>query len=79
MANQFGRRRFIILGGAGIAGTMLLKACTKPGASPSTSPDAATSPSAPVAANGTRSKWGFCTPSVVRWRSVKRALLMPNN
>ena len=57
MANQFGRRRFIILGGAGIAGTMLLKACTKPGSAPTaspsaTTPDAAVSPSAaPVAAN----------------------------
>ena len=65
MANQFGRRRFIILGGAGIAGTMLLKACTKPGATPTaspsaTTPDAAASPSAaPVAATGNTIKVGI--------------------
>ena len=65
MANQFGRRRFIILGGAGIAGTMLLKACTKPGSAPTaspsaTTPDAAVSPSAaPVAANGNTIKVGI--------------------
>jgi urea transport system substrate-binding protein len=64
MANQFGRRRFIILGGAGVAGTLLLKACTKPGssptASPSASPDTAASPSAaPVAASGNTVKVGL--------------------
>ncbi len=64
MANQFGRRRFIILGGAGLAGTMLLKACTNPAstptASPSASPTTAESPSAsPVAANGNTVKVGI--------------------
>jgi urea transport system substrate-binding protein len=64
MANQFGRRRFIILGGAGLAGTMLLKACTNPAsnptASPSASPTTAESPStAPVAANGNTIKVGI--------------------
>jgi urea transport system substrate-binding protein len=64
MANQFGRRRFIILGGAGIAGTMLLKACTNPASNPSDSPIAspttAESPStAPVAANGNTIKVGI--------------------
>ncbi len=64
MANQFGRRRFIILGGAGLAGTMLLKACTNPAstptASPSASPTTAESPStSPVAANGNTVKVGI--------------------
>jgi urea transport system substrate-binding protein len=64
MANQFGRRRFIILGGAGVAGTMLLKACTNPGSTPTTSssasPDTSASPSsAPVAANGNTIKVGI--------------------
>jgi urea transport system substrate-binding protein len=64
MANQFGRRRFIILGGAGIAGTVLLKACTNPAsnptASPSASPTTAESPSAaPVAASGNTIKVGI--------------------
>jgi urea transport system substrate-binding protein len=64
MANQFGRRRFIILGGAGIAGTVLLKACTNPASNPSDSPIAspttAESPStAPVAANGNTIKVGI--------------------
>ena len=64
MANQFGRRRFIILGGAGLAGTVILNACTKPGSSPtatpSTDPAASTSPTtAPVAANGKTVKVGI--------------------
>ena len=64
MANQFGRRRFILLGGAGLAGTVILNACTKPGSSPtatpSTAPTAGTSPTtAPVAANGQTVKVGI--------------------
>lgn len=64
MANQFGRRRFIILGGAGIAGTVLLKACTNPASNPTASPSAAPttteSPSAsPVAAGGNTIKVGI--------------------
>ena len=43
MANQFGRRRFIILGGAGIAGTLLLKACSSnPASTPTANPKAST-------------------------------------
>ena len=63
MASQFGRRRFIILGGAGIAGTMLLKACTNPASTPTASPSASPtteSPStAPVAASGNTIKVGI--------------------
>ncbi|WP_373541361.1 transporter substrate-binding protein [Chamaesiphon sp.] len=49
MANQFGRRRFIILGGAGVAGTLLLKACSNPASTPSASPGAASPNAAPGA------------------------------
>ncbi len=64
MANQFGRRRFILLSGAGLAGTVILNACTKPGSSPTetsgTAPETSTSPStAPVAANGNTVKVGI--------------------
>ena len=63
MANQFGRRRFILLGGAGLAGTVILNACTKPGSSPtatpSTTPETAASPATPVAANGNTVKVGI--------------------
>lgn len=53
MANQFGRRRFIIYGGAGLAGTMLLKACTNPGGTPTASPTASESPAASPASGDT--------------------------
>jgi urea transport system substrate-binding protein len=64
MANQFGRRRFIILSGAGVAGTLLLKACTNPAsnptASPTGSPTTAESPATtPVAAGGNTIKVGI--------------------
>ena len=52
------------MGGAGLAGTVILNACTKPGSSPtetpSTTPAASTSPTtAPVAANGKTVKVGI--------------------
>jgi urea transport system substrate-binding protein len=53
MSNQFGRRRFIIYSGAGLAGTMLLKACTNPNSTPTASPSASESPAASAASGDT--------------------------